>query len=764
MNPRALAPLSALAWLALASVAHAQSQSAQDSIDIKILLPDDDGEFRESNESEQIDFFNFANCQCALESEPPAGDEPRPGYFQIELSLSDSAQSFVSEEATLAVGFRCDDDDEEQQDCVDVEIIGDVIDELRGAPTYNVGAHELMFPNDTACGQTDGKPNVYVMFDTENDGVIDDQASQPYDYDAEPPPLPRNARASGGEGAINVRWDELDTEQNEVDNFQVLCARADGSPAFAEPKDAALFDTPAQLCGATNPDNLFPGEGNTPEPDAGPGDSPDAGTGVDAGVAAAADLPEWMASMNPDYVCGTGSPTAQNIRIDGLENGQVYRVALVAVDDARNVVGVDLGEVTPQSVTDFWEDYHNQGGGADGGICLVNSTFGGGSGMSQALRDFRDHTLATFALGRMGIEAYYAHVAPLGVHVEDSMALRVVAAVILAPLAGVAAFWEYTSLPVKLLVLLALVLVRRMRTQRRDPDAHSVTVTTRPHVRFAGAAAALATVLVVCASAAPAAAQGDPYWDDFGSEVEEDVVEEPVSYWNVGIKLGPYLPDIDSEFDAQPGPYERVFGGATLMGIVDVERFFLFPLGQIGVAASLGFTGQTANSFATCGPNDTGCTPGETLVDENGEPVRAPGDKTSFRLMPASIGAVYRFTYLDDQWHVPLVPYARLGLAYYLWWITAPDGSLSEYRPPACIDCDGDRALGASLGWQGSVGLAVRAERLDPQSRRSLRNELGINHAGFYAELMYADVNGFGAEGKLQVGTLTWFAGLNFEF
>lgn len=771
MNPRALASLSALAWLALATVAHAQTEEdPAGPIEIKLLLPDGDRDFRESNESEQIDFFNFAHCQCSLE--PTTGEDPNPGNFQVQLRLAEQSYEFPRNEATVQVGKDCaNNTNTELRKCVGVDEIVDVDRELDSAPTAPVSAHQLMFPGKDQCAQTEGTSGVYMIFWEGDTDTVDTAFSDSFSYDALPPPLPENVEASPGEGAINIRWDALDLQKNEVDSFQVLCAKADGSKVFDSPKDEALFDTPSQLCGGTNPADLFREPGTTPVMDAGPGDDGDAGTsadagpGVDAGFAAAADLPAWMANMDPGYVCGTRSADALSIRIDGLENGQAYRVALVSVDDARNVVGVDLGEVTPESVTDFWEDYHEQGGGADGGICLVNSTFGGGSGMTQALRDFRDGTLATFAAGRMLIDAYYAYVAPLGVHAEESVAVRAAAALILAPLAGVAAFWEYTSLPVKLLVLMALMLVRRLRRLRRlDTGVRGIERAPALPRGFGVAAAALATVLVVGASAAPAAAQTDPYWDDFGPEVEEDTSDPTLSYWNVGIKFGPYLPGIDSEFDAEPGPYERVYGGATLMGIVDVERFFLFPLGQIGIAASLGFTGQTANSFQTCGDGDTGCTPGETLVDEDGEPVRAAGEKTSFRMVPASLGAVYRFTYLDDQWHVPVVPYARLGLSYYLWWMTAPDGSLSEYQPPDCADCDGDRALGASLGWQGSVGLAVRAERLDPQSARSLRNDLGINHAGFYAELMYADVSGFGAEGKLHVGALTWFAGLNFEF
>jgi hypothetical protein len=738
MNLRALAPITALAWLALAGVAHAQTM--QSPIDISLWLPDGgDNQYRESNDTERIDYFNYAHCQCGAEMKPP-------GIFQVELELTDVGNSyqFASDDANLVVGTNCDNDEVDVRSCVTVATIPDVVDDLRAAPNFNVGADDFMFPDGSGCAQQDGSSTVYVTFDPENDNIIDESVTAKYNFDAEPPPLPKNVKATPGEDAINVSWDALESQQSEVEAFQVLCANADGSPVFDAPAQP-LYDTPARLCGSTAPVSFFPGEGATPTgPDAGPGEAPDAGASPDAGEVYAAALPDWMANLDERYVCGTEGQTSTSIRISGLRNGQAYRVALLVVDDARNVVAVDLGEVTPKEVTDFWEDYHDQGGAADGGICLVTSTFGDDSGMTQALRDFRDRTLAASAAGRMLIDVYYQYVAPLGAHADGSLAIRAAAAVILAPLAGLAAFWEYTSLPVKLLVLMALLLVRRLRRRARraaDRDAPATARAGLPAVLTAAAAA-----LLFCAWAAPAAAQGDPYWDDFGTEVEEEAPEEAVSYWNLGIKLGPYTPEVDSEFMGEPGPYERMYGGAALMGAIDIERFFLFPLGQVGVTASVGYAGKTANAFASCDAGDTECMP-DTRTD---------GDTTAFRLLPTSLGAVYRFTYVDEQWHVPVVPYARAALSYYLWWVTEPDGSLAEI--------DGDRALGATLGWQGSLGLAVRAERLDPQSARSLRNEMGIEHAGFFGEVMYADVSGFGAADKLRVGAFTWFAGMNFEF
>jgi hypothetical protein len=77
--------------------------------------------------------------------------------------------------------------------------------------------------------------------------------------------------------------------------------------------------------------------------------------------------------------------------------------------------------------------------------------------------------------------------------------------------------------------------------------------------------------------------------------------------------------------------------------------------------------------------------------------------------------------------------------------------------------CDKDKAAGASLGFQGSIGLSLRAERIDSGAANSMR-ESGIEHAGFYAEVSLAKVNGFGDSSKLSVGDTTWFAGVDFEF
>ena len=94
-----------------------------------------------------------------------------------------------------------------------------------------------------------------------------------------------------------------------------------------------------------------------------------------------------------------------------------------------------------------------------------------------------------------------------------------------------------------------------------------------------------------------------------------------------------------------------------------------------------------------------------------------------------------------------------------------PSGSLSKICTDGTMDsdCEGNKAYGGTLGLQGTLGLSIRAERIDRDAARSMRNS-GIYHAGFYAELMTAVVNGFGSDKKLSVGDNTWFAGFDFEF
>jgi hypothetical protein len=143
--------------------------------------------------------------------------------------------------------------------------------------------------------------------------------------------------------------------------------------------------------------------------------------------------------------------------------------------------------------------------------------------------------------------------------------------------------------------------------------------------------------------------------------------------------------------------------------------------------------------------------------------MRSPADTNTFRLVPMALTATYRFTWLDDEYGIPVVPYVRGGLSYYLWWLSSNGSIASICNDPAAPTSCSNKALGASLGMQGSIGIAIRAERIDASTAMSMQQS-GIQHAGIYAELSLAKVDGFGSDSKLSVGDATWFAGVDFEF
>jgi hypothetical protein len=270
-------------------------------------------------------------------------------------------------------------------------------------------------------------------------------------------------------------------------------------------------------------------------------------------------------------------------------------------------------------------------------------------------------------------------------------------------------------------------------------------------------------LLVLLVAARGGTAVAEPWWEAGQEEVQEAVGAAPI-HWDLEFKVAPYVPAVDSEFDLGPdevGPFEQMFGdGPFLMSGVTLDRYFLHPYGQLGITGSLGFLTKSAHAFQVDAE-------GNVVTNEDGVPIRAPGDSNSFRLIPMSLGVVYRFTELDDRFHAILVPYGRVGLSYYYWWVKGPGGDIAEAPTADCPDlmgCSGNKARGGSLGWQATGGVAFRLERIDPDAEVALRTELGIEHAGLMIEYTYAKVDGFGSEKKLSVGDATWFAGINFEF
>jgi hypothetical protein len=700
----------------------------------------------QAQSTQLLQYFNLAHCNCAKAN---VGKIDVQGTFQYLVHENPASGLHVG--VDFIAGTSCDDAAHRvggaSPTCSAViDSVSDLDMNLNASGgsyrTFNLFQVVNAGSSETDCVQVDNASNsIFALVDTTGGKNYNYSASQPVGalstdggtasgVDTKPPPPPSSPTANPDEGGIDLVWKAPTSNATDVAFYQALCATVDNKPARAA-TSSARYVTTKSVCDVDVPDieKPTPIELDNGELAVTPGDD--------------------FAKLDISFICGEETGTATSMRIKGLNNGEAYQVILLTIDMHGNFNPQYFDHtITPHLVTDFWEDLHkNAGSHAEGGLCLLAETYGDDSTVARLLRGFRDDTLGGSRIGRWLTEAYYATLGRLGAVIHGSLALRVVAAIVLAPAVTLALLWYWLTLP-GLLGLLAAAwwLRRRRRAVTRSARGWSWL---RVPVMAAGALVVLGT------GRAHAGGGYQPYWEngEIDDKSKQDVPpgDPSLIQWHAGLRLSPYVPDIDNQVGGTtPGPYAQMFGGYHILTMLDVDRILWTGFGQVGIGVSLGYWQKTARPFVM------GSDPNAT------DRPREPGNKNAFKLIPTELTATYRLTMLDDMYGIPVVPYVRGGLAYYIWWITAPNGNYARICDDNGENC-GNKALGASLGVRGALGLAIRAERIDASAAMSMQNS-GIQHAGIYAELSAAKVDGFGSDSKLSVGATTWFAGVDFEF
>jgi hypothetical protein len=226
------------------------------------------------------------------------------------------------------------------------------------------------------------------------------------------------------------------------------------------------------------------------------------------------------------------------------------------------------------------------------------------------------------------------------------------------------------------------------------------------------------------------------------------------------LKFGLYSPDIDSTPGLTGKPFSDVFvsqddpnlgrrPSGALMTTLEFDWQIWHGFGSLGIAASVGFSRRSSHSFEFAGDTTSCVVPSCTRSS----------DTTTLTLMPFTWEAVYRFDVLT-RWRIPIVPYLKGGLAWYLWWIERGDGGLAYVQNGASKEF----AIGAVFGLVAHPGVALLLDILDPSAARVLDSELGINHTYLFFEGNFAWINGFGNPDKIVLSDTTWNAGIAFEF
>jgi hypothetical protein len=180
--------------------------------------------------------------------------------------------------------------------------------------------------------------------------------------------------------------------------------------------------------------------------------------------------------------------------------------------------------------------------------------------------------------------------------------------------------------------------------------------------------------------------------------------------------------------------------------------------GNLGVGLTTGFYRRTTHSFQ---------------LNNDGSPCVVPyctrsGDQTGLNILPLSALVIYRYDTLANRYHIPIVPYVKAGLAYYVWWVNDGGGILSTAsypRPTATMNPKNPSSgYGGTFGFVVHPGIAIQLDFLERAVAKTLDTELGINHTYLFCELNYANITDFGARNKLDLSDTMVNSGLGFEF
>jgi hypothetical protein len=219
---------------------------------------------------------------------------------------------------------------------------------------------------------------------------------------------------------------------------------------------------------------------------------------------------------------------------------------------------------------------------------------------------------------------------------------------------------------------------------------------------------------------------------------------ESPQHFALELRFLPYSPDIDSD-PALHGatPYKstfRSFGRLMVGAEFDWQALRIPHLGTLGPGFAAGYTKMNANA---------------TFQQEhNGSTVS--GETTSLEIIPMYAVAVLRADVFWREAHVPLVPYAKVGLGYALWRASNTLGTSSA---------NGVNGTGGSLGTQLAVGIALNLNPLDAYAARNFDESMGVNSTYLFGELMRSDLSGLGIQkNALRVGESSWVVGLALEF
>jgi hypothetical protein len=265
--------------------------------------------------------------------------------------------------------------------------------------------------------------------------------------------------------------------------------------------------------------------------------------------------------------------------------------------------------------------------------------------------------------------------------------------------------------------------------------------------RLVRAAVGTVAALAVVAASRDARAQAESRQDDvLGGHHHMAQSRQNFAF---ELRFGDFAAGVDSD-PALHGatPYASTFGGGRRLLFsmeFDWQALRIPGLGSLGPALGAGYT--KASGLAPF--RQPHANPDGTITSISGE-------TTALETYPFYGVAVFRLDVVQQQLHIPLVPYAKFGIGYAIWRASNELGT-SNYN--------GQNGVGGSLGTHLGLGLAFNLNTFDEYSAKNFDEAVGVNNTYAFAEYTRDDLDGLGIQSNpLRVGGEAWTFGIAVEF
>ena len=174
---------------------------------------------------------------------------------------------------------------------------------------------------------------------------------------------------------------------------------------------------------------------------------------------------------------------------------------------------------------------------------------------------------------------------------------------------------------------------------------------------------------------------------------------------SVDFRVSNYTPSVDKSFPSRT-PYADVMKDGDFGVGLNIDWRIWHAFGEFAVGIGAGRWSHQ----------------GTALLGDGS----ASNDKTRMTIIPLTLDATYRFDVLAERYEFPVVPYARIGAVYGLWWMLDGVENISVYTNKAGKSV---RAIGGTGGLQGTIGLRLLLDVFEPGAARSFDIEMGVNHS-----------------------------------